>query len=89
MAGHSSSVIGSKMIVFGGSLGARQMYVHDLCFVWEDVRGEMCVGVDLKERVLMCVSGVMRFGFWIWSSGPGLNPSSAVHLLTRGADSLR
>ncbi|KAG5838819.1 hypothetical protein ANANG_G00227670 [Anguilla anguilla] len=25
MAGHSSSVIGSKMIVFGGSLGARQM----------------------------------------------------------------
>ncbi|KAJ8265034.1 hypothetical protein COCON_G00141330 [Conger conger] len=25
MAGHSSSVIGSKMVVFGGSLGARQM----------------------------------------------------------------
>ena len=27
MAGHSSSVIGSTMVVFGGSLGARQMYV--------------------------------------------------------------
>lgn len=26
MAGHSSSVIGNTMVVFGGSLGARQMY---------------------------------------------------------------
>lgn len=26
MAGHSSSVIGNSMVVFGGSLGARQMY---------------------------------------------------------------
>lgn len=28
MAGHSSSVIGNTMVVFGGSLGARQMYEH-------------------------------------------------------------
>lgn len=28
MAGHSSSVIGNTMVVFGGSLGARQMYDH-------------------------------------------------------------
>lgn len=27
MAGHSSSVINNMMVVFGGSLGARQMYV--------------------------------------------------------------
>lgn len=28
MAGHSSSVIGNTMVVFGGSLGARQMYSY-------------------------------------------------------------
>lgn len=28
MAGHSASVIGNTMVVFGGSLGARQMYVR-------------------------------------------------------------
>ncbi len=32
MAGHSSSVIGNTMVVFGGSLGARQMYKYITCF---------------------------------------------------------
>lgn len=31
MAGHSSSVIGNTMVVFGGSLGARQMYECITC----------------------------------------------------------
>lgn len=32
MAGHSSSVIGNTMVVFGGSLGARQMYNYIITF---------------------------------------------------------
>lgn len=34
MAGHSSSVIGNTMVVFGGSLGARQMYDHVMCLYY-------------------------------------------------------
>lgn len=34
MAGHSSSVIGNTMVVFGGSLGARQMYEHYFHFYY-------------------------------------------------------
>ncbi|XP_024283585.1 F-box only protein 42 isoform X2 [Oncorhynchus tshawytscha] len=70
MAGHSSSVIGSDMVVFGGSLGARQMCV---CFWltvspcslhWSQIRSNEVWVLDLEQ--------------WSWSkptiSGPSPHP---------------
>lgn len=43
MAGHSSSVIGNTMVVFGGSLGARQMYDHAMYLYYSLKWEEWCM----------------------------------------------